>query len=148
LRRILVIDDDPAVRASLRMILEYEGYQIVSATTGREGLDLVQGATPDLVLLDVDMPGIDGLAVLRKLNSAHASLPVVMISAHGTTSIAREALRCGAVDFLEKPFESTDGLLTTIDEAVAHVRPRGERSDNPNTSLANPSFVSSHSQKS
>jgi two-component system nitrogen regulation response regulator NtrX len=121
-RRILVIDDDPAVRASLRMMLEYEGYQIVAAISGSEGLALVEGALPDLVLLDVEMPGLDGLEVLKRLHTRHESLPVVMISGHRTPAIALEARRCGAVDFLEKPFESANDLLATICEAVAGSR--------------------------
>jgi DNA-binding NtrC family response regulator len=140
LGRILVIDEDPAVRTSLRMILEHEGHQIVSATTEREGLEFVERATPDVVLLDVETPGVDGLAVLRKLHSMNESLPVVMISGRGTAAIALEAKRCGAVDLLEKPFESIDGLLTTIDRAVADARLRGEPLDN-RPSLGNPAQV-------
>jgi two-component system nitrogen regulation response regulator NtrX len=124
--RILVIDDDAGIRESLRMTLEYDGYEIVGAATGQEGLALVEREAPDLVLLDVKMPGMDGLDVLTRLHSMHESLPVVMISAHGTPSSAVEAIRKGALDFLEKPFESTDRLRVTIQNALEQARLRDE----------------------
>jgi DNA-binding NtrC family response regulator len=119
---ILVIDDDRAIRDSLRITLEYEGYEIADAATGREGLALVRRETPDLVLLDVEMPGMNGLEVLKGLHTTHQSLPVVLMSAHGVTAIVVEAMRAGAVDFLEKPFENTDRLRTTIHSAIEQAR--------------------------
>src|SRR5215467_485242 len=101
--RILVIDDEGAIRDSLKMTLEYEGYEFVGAATGQEGLALAEREAPDLVLLDVKMPGMDGLEVLDRLHAMNETLPIVMISAHGTPSTAVEAIRKGAVDFLEKP---------------------------------------------
>jgi two-component system, NtrC family, nitrogen regulation response regulator NtrX len=124
--RILVIDDDAGVRESLRMTLEYDGYDVGGAATGQEGLALVEREAPDLVLLDVKMPGMDGLDVLTRLHSMHETLPVVMISAHGTPSSAVEAIRKGALDFLEKPFESTDRLRVTIQNALEQARLRDE----------------------
>ena len=73
--RILVIDDEGAIRDSLRMILEYEDYQFVGAATGQEGIAAVQRERPDLVLLDIKMPGMDGLEVLRKLHALDETLP-------------------------------------------------------------------------
>jgi two-component system, NtrC family, nitrogen regulation response regulator NtrX len=124
--RILVIDDEAAIRDSLRMTLEYEGYDFVGAATGQEGLALVERETFDLVLLDVKMPGMDGLDVLGRLRSMNESLPVVMISAHGTPSSAVDAIRRGALDFLEKPFESTERLRVTIQNALEQARLRDE----------------------
>jgi two-component system nitrogen regulation response regulator NtrX len=124
--RILVIDDDAGIRESLRMTLEYDGYDVAGAATGQEGLALVERETPDLVLLDVKMPGMDGLDVLTRLHSMHEALPVVMISAHGTPSSAVDAIRKGALDFLEKPFESTDRLRVTIQNALEQARLRDE----------------------
>ena len=89
--RILVIDDEAAIRDSLRMILEYEDYQFTGASSGQEGLTLVQRDRPDLVLLDIKMPGMDGMEVLRKLRALDETLPVVMISGHGTTATAAPA---------------------------------------------------------
>jgi len=124
--RILVIDDEAAIRDSLRMTLEYEGYEFVGAATGQEGLALVEREAFDLVLLDVKMPGMDGLDVLGRLHSMNETLPVVMISAHGTPSTAVDAIRRGALDFLEKPFESTERLRVTIQNALEQARLRDE----------------------
>jgi two-component system nitrogen regulation response regulator NtrX len=110
--RILVIDDEPAIRDSLRMILEYEDYGFVGAANGPEGVAAVQRERPDLVLLDIKMPGMDGMEVLRKLRSLDDTLPVVMISGHGTTATAVEAIKAGAVDFLDKPLSSERVIVT------------------------------------
>src|SRR5688500_18665679 len=110
--RILVIDDEPAIRDSLRMILEYEDYQFVGAASGQEGLAVVQRDRPDLVLLDIKMPGMDGMEVLRKLRALDETLPVVMISGHGTTSTAVDAIKSGAIDFLDKPLSSERVIVT------------------------------------
>src|SRR5437870_660804 len=99
--RILVVDDEAAIRDSLRMTLEYEGYEFTSASTGQEALALVEREMPDLVLLDVKMPGMDGVEVLGRLRAMNEALPVVMISAHGTPSSAVDAIRRGATDLLE-----------------------------------------------
>ncbi|MEQ1869577.1 MAG: sigma-54 dependent transcriptional regulator [Vicinamibacterales bacterium] len=124
--RILVIDDDLAIRDSLKMTLEYEGYGVIGAATGQEGLALVERESPDLVLLDIKMPGMDGMEVLSRLKAVNEMLPVVMISGHGTTSTAVEAIKRGAVDFLDKPFESTERLLVTIGSALERGRLRDE----------------------
>jgi two-component system nitrogen regulation response regulator NtrX len=110
--RILVIDDEAAIRDSLRMILEYEEYGFVGASSGQEGLALVQRDRPDLVLLDIKMPGMDGMEVLRKLHALDETLPVVMISGHGTTSTAVDAIKSGAIDFLDKPLSSERVIVT------------------------------------
>ena len=124
--RILVIDDEAAIRDSLRMTLEYDGHEFIGAATGPEGLALAGRDAPDIVLLDVKMPGMDGLEVLQRLHAMNELLPVVMISAHGTPSTAVEAIRKGAIDFLEKPFESTERLRVTIQNALEHGRLRDE----------------------
>jgi two-component system, NtrC family, nitrogen regulation response regulator NtrX len=110
--RILVIDDEAAIRDSLRMILEYEHYEFAGASTGPEGVAAVQRDRPDLVLLDIKMPGMDGMEVLRKLRSLDDTLPVVMISGHGTTATAVEAIKAGATDFLDKPLSSERVIVT------------------------------------
>jgi two-component system, NtrC family, nitrogen regulation response regulator NtrX len=120
--RILVVDDQPANRDSLRMILEYEGYDVLEAATGQEGLTLADRESPDLVLLDVKMPGMDGIEVLERLRAANETLPVVMISAHGDIDTAVDAIRKGAIDFLGKPFESNDRLIVTVNGALERAR--------------------------
>jgi two-component system, NtrC family, nitrogen regulation response regulator NtrX len=110
--RILVIDDEAAIRDSLRMTLEYEGYEFVGAATGQEGLALAEREAPDLILLDVKMPGMDGLEVLERLRNMNEALPVVVISGHGTISTAVDATKKGAFDFIEKPFASERVLVS------------------------------------
>ena len=115
--RILVIDDEAAIRESLKMTLEYEGYEFIGAATGQEGLALVERDAPDLVLLDVKMPGMDGLEVLDRLRAMNEQLPVLVISGHGTISTAVEATRKGASDFIEKPFAS-ERILVSLKNAL------------------------------
>jgi two-component system nitrogen regulation response regulator NtrX len=110
--RILVIDDEAPIRDSLKMMLEYEGYEFLGAATGQEGLALVEREAPDLVMLDVKMPGMDGLEVLERLRNMNESLPVVVVSGHGTISTAVEATKKGAFDFIEKPFASERVLVS------------------------------------
>jgi two-component system nitrogen regulation response regulator NtrX len=124
--RILVIDDEAAIRDSLKMTLEYAGYEFVGAATGQEGLALAERDAPDIVLLDIKMPGMDGMDVLSRLRQMSDTTPVVMISGHGTTATAVEAIKRGAADFLDKPFESTDRLLVTIANALEQGRLRDE----------------------
>src|SRR5689334_12690690 len=123
--RILVIDDEGAIRDSLRMILEYEDYQFVGAASGQEGLALAQRERPDLVLLDIKMPGMDGMEVLRKLHALDETLPVVMISGHGTTATAVDAIRSGATDFLDKPL-SSERVIVTLNNALTQSELRTE----------------------
>src|SRR5256885_1213350 len=110
--RILVIDDEAPIRDSLKMTLEYEGYEFIGAATGQEGLALAERDAPDLVLLDVKMPGMDGIEVLERLRNMNESLPVVVVSGHGTISTAVEATKKGAFDFIEKPFASERVLVS------------------------------------
>ena len=95
------------------MILEYEGYQFVGAVSGQDGLTTIQRERPDAVLLDIKMPGMDGMEVLRKLHALDESLPVIMISGHGSTATTVEAIKSGAVDYFEKPL-STERVIVTL----------------------------------
>ena len=115
---ILVADDEPAIRRSLREILDFEGYTVEEAADGEEALQKAQAAGIDLVLLDIKMPRRDGMEVLQALHDAEASVPVVMISGHGTVETAVEATRLGAVDFLEKP-PDLNRLLVTVRNALS-----------------------------
>ena len=119
--RILVIDDESAIRDSMRMILEYEGYEFLGASSGQEGLALVERESPDLVFLDIKMPGLDGLEVLPRIRAIDEALPVVMISGHATVSTAVEATKLGAFDFIEKPLAS-ERVLVTIRNAIDRSR--------------------------
>jgi two-component system nitrogen regulation response regulator NtrX len=115
--RILVVDDEPAIRDTMRMILEYDGYECLVAGSGPEGLSTVERDKPDLVFLDIKMPGIDGLEVLSRLRGLNESLPVVIVSAHGSAATALEAGRLGAFRFIEKPL-SKDYVLDAVREGL------------------------------
>ena len=88
------------------MILEYEGYEVLTAATGEDGIAQAEREAPDLVFLDVKMPGMDGLEVLQRLRHLVEVTPIVVISGHGTVSTAVEATKLGAFDFIEKPLET------------------------------------------
>jgi len=123
--RILVIDDEPAIRDSLKMVLEYEGYEVMQAATGDEGVKLVERESPDLVFLDIKKPGMDGMEVLQKLKHMVENTPIVVFSGHGTINAAVEATRLGAFDFIEKPLD-TNRLMVTVRNAVDTRRLKSE----------------------
>lgn len=100
---ILIIDDEKAIRAALRDILEHEGHKVEEAEDGAVGLDKAKKGKFDLVLCDIKMPKMDGIEVLQKLQAHNDELPVVMISGHGTIDTAVDALKKGAFDFIQKP---------------------------------------------
>jgi len=111
--RVLIVDDEEAIRSSLKMIFEYEGYEVLLAANGPAGLKIAEKEAPDLVFLDIKMPQMDGLEVLKRLKAAEGSPPVVILSGHGNVKTAVEATKLGAFDFIEKPPESERILLVT-----------------------------------
>ncbi len=119
--RVLVIDDEAEIRRSVRMILEYEGYDVIEASSGPEGIALTEKESPDLIFLDVKMPGMDGLETLQRIKASNDAIPVVIISGHGTVSTAVEATKAGAFDFIEKPLAS-ERVLVTIRNALDQTR--------------------------
>ena len=123
--RILVIDDEEGVRSSLKMILEYDGYDVMLAATGEEGVKLLDRETPDLVFLDIKMPGMDGLEVLQKLQHLVETTPIVVISGHADMATAVKATKLGAFDFIPKPLEQ-DRVLVTVRNAVDTRRLKSE----------------------
>ena len=124
--KILVVDDEEAIRKSLRMVLEYEGYDCVEARTGPEGIEALRRETPDAVLLDIKMPGMDGLEALQAARAKDPHTPILMISGHGDIPTAVEAIHKGAYDFLEKPLES-ERVLTALRNAIER---KGLREEN------------------
>jgi two-component system nitrogen regulation response regulator NtrX len=115
--RLLVVDDEGGIRGALVQVFEYEGHDVRAAEDGPDGIALAQEFRPDVIFLDVKMPGLDGLDVLARLREDDPSALVVMISGHGTIDTAVEATRKGAYDFLEKPLD-TDRLLVTLRRAL------------------------------
>jgi len=121
--RILVVDDEKLIRWSVGERLQRDGFEVVSAESGEQALDLIAASVPDLMLLDVRLPGIDGLATLQRALSIHPDLAVLMMSAHSTVDIAVEAMKHGAIDFLVKPFPF-QALDAAVQRALATTRTR------------------------
>jgi two-component system nitrogen regulation response regulator NtrX len=115
--RILIVDDEQGIRRSLAGLLADESYETVIASDGDAALAAVREQVPDLVLLDIAMPGRDGLAVLEEMRQAWPRLPVIMMSGHGTIETAVRATQLGAFDFIEKPL-SAEKLLLTLRHAL------------------------------
>jgi DNA-binding NtrC family response regulator len=111
---ILVVDDEKLIRWSVSERLQRDGYQVLSADSGEQALEVIAATPPDVMLLDVKLPGIDGVQTLRQALGLHPELTVLMMSAHSTVDVAVEAMKHGAIDFLVKPFP-----LTALDAAVA-----------------------------
>ena len=115
--RLLIVDDEKGIRDALAQVFEYEGQEVRVAEDGPDALLVANTFQPDLVFLDVKMPGMDGLEVLARLGDESPGSLVIMISGHGTIDTALEATRRGAYDFLEKPLD-TDRLLVTFRRAL------------------------------
>jgi DNA-binding response OmpR family regulator len=114
--RILVIEDEARIQAFLTRGLEAEGYTVVAAGDGREGIDLAAGTHWDLVVLDLLLPGLNGLQVLRELHRTKPELPVVILSARSDVQTKLRGFELGATDYLAKPF--------SLDELLARIRVR------------------------
>jgi DNA-binding NtrC family response regulator len=110
-RKILIVDDEPAIRDSLRLLLK-SNFEVIVAADGEEALAVVDDVRPDLVLLDVMMPRVDGIEVLKRLQEKPYRMPVIMLTASNTVRTAVQAMKSGAVDFLNKPFDVEE--LTTL----------------------------------
>src|SRR5512138_1418445 len=121
--RVLVVDDEKLIRWSVTERLQRNGYDVVSAESGEQALELVAAQPPDLMLLDVRLPGIDGVQTLQRALSVHPELAVLMMSAHSTVDIAVDAMKHGAVDFLVKPFPF-QALDAAVERAIATARTR------------------------
>jgi len=126
---ILVVDDEPAIRSLVMEILEDEGYQVAVAEGGEAARAAMRTRRPDLVLLDIWMPDLDGISLLKEWSEEQSlPCPVIMISGHGTVETAVEATRLGAYDFIEKPL-SMAKLLITVERALAADKLRRENVD-------------------
>jgi DNA-binding NtrC family response regulator len=121
--RVLVVDDEKLIRWSVAERLQRDGYEVLSAETGEQALDLLSGMPPDLMLLDVRLPGMDGVQTLQRALAIHPDLAVLMMSAHSTVDIAVDAMKHGAVDFLVKPFPF-QALDAAVERAIATARTR------------------------
>lgn len=116
-KKILIVDDESSIRESISGILSDEGFDPVCAENAEQGLALVEDERVDLVLLDIWMPGMDGLEALKQIKETKANLPVIMISGHGNIETAVQATKMGAYDFIEKP-PSYDKIVLAISNAL------------------------------
>jgi CheY-like chemotaxis protein len=112
--KVLIVDDEPEVGQVLGEFLESRGYDTVLANSGPAALDTLEREHPDLVLLDVMMPGMDGVAVLSRIVALHPSVPVIMVTANADISVTSKLLAMGAVDYIPKPFD-----LEYLDQSVS-----------------------------
>ncbi|MCD6293637.1 MAG: sigma-54-dependent Fis family transcriptional regulator, partial [Deltaproteobacteria bacterium] len=120
-KTILVVDDETSILQSLEGILTDEGFDVAIAESGLEALGKVEEVMPDLVLLDIWMPGLDGIETLEKIKDLYPALQVIMMSGHGNIETAVKATKVGAYDYIEKPL-SLEKLLVSINNALAHSR--------------------------
>lgn len=116
-KTILIIDDEESISTSLKGALEDEGFDVITSANGEDGIMKASDELPDLILLDIWMPGIDGIETLNRLKRLLPKLPVVMMSGHGTIEVAVKATRMGAYDFIEKPL-SLEKVMITIRHAL------------------------------
>jgi two-component system, NtrC family, nitrogen regulation response regulator NtrX len=119
-RRILVVDDEPGIRSALGQLLEYEGYEVRTASNAADGIAEYERFRPHLVFMDIKMAGMDGLEALKRLRQLDPAAIVVMISGHATIKTAVEATQLGAYEILEKPLD-TDRVLVLLRNALEHV---------------------------
>jgi DNA-binding NtrC family response regulator len=122
---ILVVDDDQDIQEVLKDRLESLGYSVLAASNGREALELLEKQSPQMLLLDIEMPLMNGLEVLREIRRRESDIPVVMVTAYGTIERAVQAMREGAYDFITKPFEP-DHISLVVEKALERERLRRE----------------------
>ena len=127
-RQVYLIDDDEAIRRSASFMLKTSGYRVETFSSGIDFLKVARGLDPGCVLLDVRMPEIDGLAVQAEMKAHGIALPVIVMTGHGDVTVAVAAMKAGAVDFLEKPFEKTE-MLAAINDGFARIDQTGHRAE-------------------
>jgi peptidoglycan-associated lipoprotein len=121
--RILVVDDDAGMLAAFRDLLGGQRHEVLTAQCAETALQQVEAAPPELVVMDVWLPGMDGMEAFRRLRAGHPRLPVIVMTGGGTTELAIEAAKLGAFDYLLKPFEP-EALLGVIGQALASRQPK------------------------
>ena len=116
--KILVIDDEESIRGLLDILLRRKGYDVVLAANGQKGLEAFRRERPDVVVLDLKMPGMNGLAVLQELHRLHSTQPVIILTGAGTPEMEQQVMALGATDFVEKEF-SLHGLGNALKRLLA-----------------------------
>jgi FixJ family two-component response regulator len=129
-RAVFVVDDDAAIRDGLAAVLSLEGYRVTSFAEGASFLLAAKTRTPDCIILDVHMPGRSGLDILKELNAQHYQAPIFIISGIGDIPMAVEAIKNGAFDFIEKPFDAKT-VVTRVREAIEAWARKDQSTDRP-----------------
>lgn len=124
---VYVIDDDEAMRDSLNFLLDSSGYKVALFDTAQAFLDALPGLVFGCVVSDVRMPGLDGIELLKRVKTQHSPFPILIMTGHGDVPLAVEAMKLGAVDFLEKPFE--DDRLTAMIELALRLAEPGAKNE-------------------
>ncbi|HEW80978.1 MAG TPA: sigma-54-dependent Fis family transcriptional regulator, partial [Nitrospirae bacterium] len=115
--KVLVVDDEKGVCYSFKKVLSRRGYEVITANNGIEGVEQARKENPDLVIMDVSMPKMDGLETLQKLRSLYPNITVIMMTAHSTSDKAITAMKYGAYDYLTKPFDN-NSLIALVEKAI------------------------------
>ncbi len=121
-RKVYVIDDDEAMRDSLNFLLDASGFEVTLFETAQQFLDRLPALAFGCVVSDVRMPGIDGIELLKQLKALQSTFPIVVMTGHGDVPLAVEAMKLGALDFLEKPFDD-DRLIGMVETAIRQAEP-------------------------
>ena len=130
---VLVVDDDPAVRKVVQALLVQAGIEVTPVPSGRDALAVLEGRPIDVIITDLNMPEMDGMTLLERVNAQWPAVPVIVLTAHGTVRVAVEAMKRGASDFVLKPFDR-DELLFVVRKAIAkgrHAESSGSSVDPP-----------------
>ena len=139
--KVLIVDDEPEIRSSILGVLQDEGFEVDTAQDAEQCLQKVRADAPDVVLLDIWMPGRDGVQILEELKQVKANMPVIIISGHATIQNALEATRKGAFDFIEKPFQ-IDSILLSIDRALERTSREKQHTERPEKGYDHPGIRS------
>ena len=112
--KVLIIDDERPIRETLEMFLREKGYEVATSEDGKEGLEAVQRVRPEIVILDIRLPGMDGLEVLRRIKEKGEETQVIMITAYHDTETTRQAMKLGAYEYIRKPLDADEFENLTI----------------------------------
>src|SRR3989338_2682445 len=127
MKTVLVVDDEKDIRDALSAVLDDEGYTVASAGSSEEAMKKLEAGPAEIVLLDIWLPGMDGIEALKEMKKRHPEIPVIMISGHASIETAVKATKLGAYDFIEKPL-SLDKVIITVEHALEQKRLMEENS--------------------
>ena len=126
--KLLIVDDEEKILQTMKGSLEDEDYEVLTAKDGQEAMEKVRAENPDLVFLDIWLPGMDGMETLKAIKEYNQNLDVVIMTGHGTMNTAIQAIKLGAFDFLEKPL-SLDSIFSVIHSALEHKRSQADEAE-------------------